>query len=166
MTLQTFGKIALVAVFLCVAACSGGEKKFEPAPGASIEEDELQGLITDAVSKFDLTLVTAQSESGIENGAGLSSCLNGRSGPCQVPGPPSLAVALHGEDGTNVVVKVGLGVDSLEAGDQVKGAVTRRSFDKTETLRITYESPGQLLSYTGGPCDYKADGESDDGCAW
>ncbi len=63
-------------------------------------------------------------------------------------------------------MRIGLGIDSLEAGDWVDGAVTDWSFMETQTLRVVYETPSRPEGFIGGPCQYNVDRDADDGCAW
>ncbi len=163
--LASLGKIALVAVFLFGLGCSGGDN-FEPAPGASIEQDELQGLITQAMSEFDLDAVAFQPLATDANAGGYKSCFEVESGPCYVPRPPGMSASFQSSDGVSVLINVMLAIDEAEAADLVDNAALSRTTTATQSLRIQYEGAPVPPERVVGPCDAKADREADGGCAW
>lgn len=154
-----------MAVLLLVLACGGEGDGFEPAPGAALDQDELEGLMDAALADFDLQKRAVQHEPLAQARGGLS-CFEVESGPCSVPRPPGLAAAFEGNDGTRVLVRLTLGLDELEAGDLVDQAIVSKGHEATAMLRTVYESKQLPGSFVSGPCDEQADGDSDEGCAW
>lgn len=153
-----------MAVLLLVVAC-GDDEEFEPAPGATVEAAQLDGLIDAALADFELERSAVQPEPMPDGDAGPS-CLQVEVGSCTFPRPPGVTVSLQGDDGARVFVRLVLGVDSLEAGDLVQRAEQSRRLEATETLRIFYESAPVPESRIVGPCRQGSDWSSDEGCAW
>lgn len=152
-----------MTAFLVVLGCSGGADGWEPAPGAMVEESELEGLTAAALSDFDLEWLITQPEPSDEDEG--PSCFEVETGPCRVSRPPGLTAVLRNE-GHQVVITLRAGIDSLEAGDQVDAAMTSRRLASTRGLRLFYETPELIDGTPIGPCDFDAERESDQGCAW
>ena len=161
---MTLRKAVLVTAFLVVLGCSGEDDGWEPAPGARVEESELEGLTAAAVSDFDLEWLITQPEPS-ENEDEGPSCFEVETGPCRVSSTPGLTAVLR-DEGHQVVITLRAGIDSLEAGDQVDAAMTSRRLASTRSLRLFYETPELIDGTPIGPCDFDAERESDQGCAW
>lgn len=163
--LMVLRRTALAAVLLFAVACGGGDS-FEPAPGASVQESDLEALVREVVHRFDLQWSNAWAYPSPEEMANRPSCFEVESGPCSIPRAPGLAVALYREDSADVLVRVTLGIDMEEAGDLQRAGVTSRRHVESRLLRVLYEPASELGSMPSGPCDRDADRAADEGCAW
>jgi hypothetical protein len=157
-------RTTLMVVLLFVLAC-GDDEGFEPAPGATVALSDLDALIENALSGFDLQrepLLDPQPDTD----GGYASCFKVESGPCSVPRPPEALASFRAKTGPIVVVRLALGVDSVEAGDLVSSTTQGRSRVATESLRIVSGSAPVPASRAVGPCVETADPTGDKGCAW
>ena len=166
--LNALERTALGAVLLLAAACSGSDD-FEPAPGASIEVADFEGVISTAMAEMDLQELNSIPLEGEEFEEPRPSCFEVEVGPCSVgdpePNPPGHAIRYHDSEDREITVTLQLATDALHAGDLVEGQTGSLLSIETQAWRLMAAPPphGQVAS---GPCDTEVDPDEEQGCAW